>query len=169
MKNIEIERKFLLSPPYSIEEFLKDRGINCKKESIEQFYLSSNEAGVNRYRRVANRYIHTIKKGSGLQRQEIEEEITLQEYQEAKKRASNIIKKIRCHFEIDNYHFELDIFKESLNGLIILEIEFNDLESAKSFKIPNILSSIVSAEVTEDIRFTNGYLSKTMTIPKVEE
>ncbi len=166
MKNsIEIERRFLLLP-CSVKKFLKKKHIIYSRESIEQVYIKSDELGAERFRRAGNRYIHTIKTGSGLQRQEIEEYVSYKEYQDAKLKNPNIIKKIRCRFELDGYEFELDIFKDRLKGLNILEIEFDDLNSAKSFKMPDVLSQIVISEVTDDRRFTNGYLSKSMTIPK---
>lgn len=168
MKDIEIEKKFLLSP-CSMKRFLGERRIRYAKVPIEQFYIRSDDESAERYRKIGGRYIHTIKRGSGLRREEIETEVSKKEYMDAKRNASNIIIKTRCRFELDGYNFELDIFKGSLKGLNLLEIEFDSLESADSFKMPDILNQVVICEVTEDKRFTNGFLSKNMTIPAMDE
>ena len=167
MKNIEIERKFLLIP-CSIKRFLKKNGIDYQIEKIEQFYIQSSENGVERYRQKGDKYIHTIKKGSGLIREEYEEFVDKNIYLTSRKSASNIIKKSRYIFKIDGNEFELDEFEGDLKGLNILEIEFKDKKSAENFTLPNIFRDIVISEVTEDIRFSNGYLSKEMTIPTIE-
>ena len=167
MENIEIERKFLLSP-CSIKRFLREQKIRYLKIPIEQFYIRSDSEGVERYRGVKGRYIHTIKRGAGLSREEIEHFVSKSEYKSAKRGATNIIKKIRYRFDIDRYSFELDIFKGSLKGLNMLEIEFDSIDEANSFKMPKMLQSIIISEVTEDRRFTNGFLSKEMTIPTID-
>jgi len=168
MKNIEIERKFLLIP-CSIKEFLEKNGIDYQVEEIEQFYIKSSQDGVERYRRKGDKYIHTIKKGSGLVREEYEEFVDRDEYLKYHKDASNILKKDRYIFDIEKHRFELDEFKDKLKGLNILEIEFRDKNSAKQFILPELFKDIVISEVTEDIRFTNGYLSKYMKIPTIDK
>ncbi len=168
MKNIEIEKKFLLSP-CSMKRFLRERRIRYAKVPIKQFYIKSDEKSAERYRKIGGRYIHTIKHGSGLRREEIETEVSKKEYMDAKRSASNMIIKTRYRFKLDGYNFELDIFKGALKGLNLLEIEFDSVESAGSFKMPDILNQIVISEVTEDKRFTNGFLSKNMTIPAMDK
>jgi len=168
MKNIEIERKFLLSP-CSIKEFLAKNGIDYRVEEIEQFYIKSSKDGVERYRQKGDKYIHTIKKGSGLIREEYEEFVDRDEYLKYRKSASNILKKSRYIFDIGDNRFELDEFKGKLKGLNILEVEFEDEKSAEEFNLPELFDNIVISEVTEDIRFTNGYLSKHMKIPIIDK
>jgi len=168
MKNIEIERKFLLTP-CSIKEFLEKNSIDYQVEEIEQFYIKSSKDGVERYRQKGNKYIHTIKRGSGLIREEYEEFVDRDEYLKYRKEASNILQKYRYIFDIGKNRFELDEFIGKLKGLNILEIEFRDENSANQFTLPKLFEDIVISEVTEDIRFTNGYLSKTMKIPTTKK
>jgi len=169
MKNLEIEKKFLLTP-CSIKRFLKEQKLNYRVKEIEQFYLPSKEFNSERYRKIDDRYIHTQKKGAGLVRKEYEIEISKAEYQ-AKKRLNRggVIKKRRYIVEIDNLIYELDAFGGALKGLNFLEIEFKDLKEAKDFKIADIFKDIVIAEVTNDFNFTNASISKSMKIPRLNQ
>ncbi len=168
MKHLEIERKFLL-PPCSIKKFLKRNAIAYKKVPIEQFYLKSSAKGVDRYRRIGKRFIHTKKSGSGLVRQEYEESIDKRRYKKAmRKNRGGVLKKERYIFTLGDFKGELDRFKGSLKGLNLLEIEFPDELSARAFKLPKPFAKLVLAEVTEDPRFSNAYLSKSMRIPSID-
>jgi CYTH domain-containing protein len=166
---LEIEKRFLLKP-VDIEELLKSKDLLFKKVKIEQFYVSSSKDGVERYRKVGDSFIHTIKRGFGLIREEYEERITKKEYLNQKRKVQNkrLIKKDRyiTHFE-DNI-LEIDSFKGFLKGLLILEVEFYDKKSFEEFKFPEFLKPFLIRDITNDIEFTNGYLSKVSVIPSIK-
>ncbi|WP_457607917.1 CHAD domain-containing protein [Nitratifractor sp.] len=171
MKKMEIERRFLLIP-CSVERLLKEEGVDYRMEKIEQFYLESSEQSVDRYRRIGDRYIHTRKRGAGLVREEWEEEVSREEYLEARQKVNKKRRIVKKRFVVkwkEGLSFEIDSFKEALKGLEILEMEFPDRERAEAFQLPEPYRKICIAEVTEDRRFTNGALSRTMRIPPIEE
>jgi len=168
MSNLEIERKFLLYP-CSMKRFLKKEGLEWKAVKIEQFYLLAGEGGVERYRRYGNGYIKTIKRGSGLVREEKEIEISKTLYEEVKcQNSSGVIKKVRRVVNFDDHTFEIDSFKKPFKGFNLLEVEFKSESDAKSFELPDIFKEILVAEVTENRDFTNGFLSRSMKIPSIE-
>ncbi len=52
--------------------------------------------------------------------------------------------------------FGIDVFEDSLTGLILAEAEFESAEQSESL----ILPSFIVHEISEDIRFTGGRLAK---------
>ncbi|WP_457599667.1 CHAD domain-containing protein [Hydrogenimonas sp.] len=168
MKHFEIERRFLLYP-CSMKRFLKMHGIPFESSRILQFYLVANEGEVVRYRRRDDTYVRTVKRGSGLVREESEEPITKEAFEEAFRRnRGGVIEKRRLLFRMDGYTFELDSFKKRLKGLNILEVEFASESEARKFELPRIFETILAAEVTRNAAFTNGALSRSMRIPPLE-
>ncbi len=167
MKQMEIERKFLL-PPCSMKRFLKKNEISYEKFPIEQFYLAGDDSSAERYRRIGERYVHTIKTGAGLVREEFEEPVSAYVYERMKAQNSGkIIKKVRFRFELEGYTFELDSFKGRLKGLNVLEVEFKERASALSFRLPALFEGVVLKEVTQNPDFTNGSISRNMQIPAI--
>ena len=165
MPQLEIEKRYLISSD-NIEKILRNDFIDFKSETLEQFYLIATIEKTLRYRKEGDRYIKNSKKGNGLVREELEEEVSKSEYKRAKKeRIGGIIKKTRYSFTIDQYHFELDIFKGKLKGLRILEVEFKDIEEANNFKMPAILQPLIIKEITNETIYSNGALSRSMQIP----
>jgi CHAD domain-containing protein/CYTH domain-containing protein len=168
MKHLEIERKFLL-PPCSPKKFLKKEGIAYRKVTIEQFYLQSSEAGIERYRRIGKRYVHTRKSGSGLVREEREEPIDKKRYLAAlRQNQGGILRKTRYIFRLGKLEGELDHFKGPLEGLNILEVEFPDEKQARTFRLPKPFTKLSLCDVTENPRFTNGSLARQMRLPAIE-
>jgi len=165
VSKLEIERRFLFNN-CNIYKLLRKNGISFVVSKMEQFYLVATKEETLRFRKENNQYIKNIKRGSGLVREEIENNISKQEFLDAKSiNSGGIIKKSRVTFIIDSYKFELDIFKATLKGLSILEVEFSNLKDAQNFKIPTILKPFIIKEITKELIYTNGALSKSMKIP----
>lgn len=147
----EIERKFVVqSVPFSLEKY--------PTYTIRQGYLlvSPDEDEV-RVRQKEDLFFLTIKKGVGLERQEIEIEITHQQFENLyAATADHCLGKRRFEIEYKSYLIELDIFTGRLNGLIIAEVEFKTVEESRLFKIPEWFDR----EVTEDAGFANRNLAK---------
>ena len=165
MNHLEIERRYILFP-CNVKRLLKDAGVGYESCPVEQFYLRADARGVERYRRICDRYVRTVKQGSGLVRQESETEISKEAFEAARARhVGGVIRKIRRIFATEGRRYELDSFKGVLKGLNVLEIEFSDEEEAKRFRLPEWLARAVVAEVTERPDFTNGAIARTMRIP----
>ncbi len=165
---IEIERRFLLSP-ILVERVLKAEGVEFEKIEIEQFYLSSSEDGVDRYRKEGNRFLHTQKVGFGLMREEVEKEISESQYYNTREEhRGNFIQKLRFIIKGESSKIEIDQFRGSLKGLVILEAEFKSKQASTEFALPPFLDRFNIKEVTRYREFTNGYLSKEMRIPSID-
>lgn len=147
---IEIERKFLVIN----ESFLTQATSHTR---IVQGYLNSNPERTVRIRiKGENGYI-TIKgksNESGTTRLEWEKKIPLNEAEQLLALCeSGVIDKIRYEVPVGNHFYEVDVFSNENQGLIIAEIE---LQSENEwFEKPNWLGQ----EVTTDERYYNSYLS----------
>ncbi|WP_396194610.1 CYTH domain-containing protein [Flavobacterium sp.] len=148
---IEIERKFLvLSNDFINESFSQKR--------IVQGYLSSNPERTVRVRIKGDKGYLTIKGKSsdnGTTRLEWEREISLTDAETLLTICENgIIDKIRYEVKVGRHVYEVDIFSGENDGLVMAEIELET--ESESFEKPNWLG----AEVTNDERYYNAYLSK---------
>jgi CYTH domain-containing protein len=152
---MEIERKWLISPekiPYRLEEL--------PALAIEQAYISFNP--VVRVRKIneGERYILTIKRPTehgGIAAAEAEHEIDRGTYEFLLGHAAGtVITKTRyLHTLPAGLTEEIDVFSGALKGLAYLEIEFPDLETAKSWPTP----AWAEADVTMEGRFKNSALA----------
>ncbi len=145
---IEIERKFLVNKellPVSDELYV-----------IEQAYLNDDPKRLVRIRISDKKAFLTIKsKGNGISRPEFEYDIPLDDAKELMKLALYPpISKIRHIIFHAGKKWELDVFSNSNEGLIMAELEL-DAED-EQFSIPDW----VKEEVTGDKRFYNYELSK---------
>lgn len=148
---VEIERKFLvLSNDFIAEAFSKKR--------IVQAYLSSNPERAVRVRIKEDKAFLTIKgKGnsSGTTRLEWETEIPVSDAERLLPICEEgIIDKIRYEIKVGKHTYEVDVFTDENEGLIMAEIELESEE--ETFEKPFWLGQ----EVTNDERFYNAYLSK---------
>ena len=70
--------------------------------------------------------------------------------------SGNIISKTRYIIPYNGFKIELDIFHDKFEGLKYAEVEFPDIEGAKSFIAPDYFGE----EVTEDASYQNSSLSR---------
>lgn len=136
MKNVEIERKFLVRK--------KDLSFTLSKykhSEISQGFIYIKPA--IRIRKIGDKYTLTIKTKppreikakNDLARTEYEIEIPKKCYNYLLKFCKGrVIKKTRYYIPYRQYVIELDIFKGDLNGLIYAEIEFESVKKAEKFK-----------------------------------
>ena len=107
----------------------------------------------------------TTKRGKGLVREETTTQISKEEYEkELAKHAGNIIYKQRFVYDYEDENgmgtLEFDVYAEELTGLIILEVEFEDVATAKDFVLPNWVTAHDNAhEVTNDPHYKNVSLA----------
>lgn len=153
--DVEIEKKWLIREediPYNLS--------NAEVFEIEQTYISfSPEIRVRRING-GQEYTFAVKTNltsDGMVRDELEENITEEEYNNLiKKKEGNTIHKTRYQFLDGEYLVAIDIFSGELKGLAYMEIEFVNKDEANNFKTP----SWVIKDVTDDIRYKNGYLAR---------
>ena len=148
---VEIERKFLVnSNAFKTEAFTQNR--------ISQGYLSSVPERTVRVRIKGNKGFLTIKgvsNESGLSRFEWEKEIPVDEASALLKLCEQgVIEKTRFEVKMGNHIIEIDEFYGDNEGLIMAEIELQS--ETETFEKPNWLG----AEVTQDFRYYNSYLSQ---------
>ena len=148
---VEIERKFLVnSNAFKTEAYTQNR--------ISQGYLSSVPERTVRVRIKGNKGFLTIKgvsNESGLSRFEWEKEIPVDEATALLKLCEQgVIEKTRFEVKMGNHIIEIDEFYGDNEGLIMAEIELQS--ETETFEKPNWLG----AEVTQDFRYYNSYLSQ---------
>ena len=160
----EIERK------YAINYFPEDMKINSVVY-IEQSSIYRDFNTMIRIRKIQDElnnntyYVYTLKtKGEALdksqsiaEKYEIENYITQAEYEELlKTKIGNTIKKTRIIVPIENnLKVEIDVFYDYLENHLTAEIEFENVEAAKSFKKPDWLGEELGYK-----ELSNGKLSR---------
>ena len=146
---MEIERKYLVRKlPENLEQY--------NKKEIAQGYLCTEP--VVRIRRSNDDYYMTYK-GDGLMvREEYNLPLTQEAYEHLRPKIDGLlIAKTRYLIPLDNkWTAELDVFEEDLNGLVIVEVEFNTVEEANAFHAPDWFGE----DVTNSGKYHNSYLSQ---------
>lgn len=146
---MEIERKFLVAQ-------LPDNLDNYSCRYIEQGYLSTKP--VVRVRRDNDDYYLTYKGSGMMAREEYNLPLTKDSYEHLIKKADgNIITKKRYEIPDGNgYTIELDIFEGAFNGTVIAEVEFNTIEEADNYIMPEFFTE----DVTNNPEYHNSNMSK---------
>jgi len=149
-EQLEIERKFVL--PKLPEDLIT----SVQGDEIKQGYLLREKGQELRIRKRNQEYWMTLKQGRGLSRIEHECSIPPEQFEMLwPLTAGQRIEKIRYTIKQQGLLFEIDCFKGSLDPLIILEVEFENFEASRKFKIP----AFASREVTEDENYKNASLA----------
>ena len=142
---MEIERKYLVSRmPENIERY--------DFSYIEQGYICRDP--VLRIRHCDDRFILTYKGEGMLAREEVNIPITEAGFAALwTKIDGTVIKKLRYYIPLeDGLTAELDIFEMPRRGLVIVEVEFPDLETSERFTPPDWFGP----EVTNDPFYHNS-------------
>jgi adenylate cyclase len=146
---IERERRFLVQ---SLPDPLPE------PNRIEQAYVSTGPASV-RVRRIDHRrHVLTIKTGSGRNRHEIERDLSPEEFDAIWAAADQLrIEKRRHRIDLgQGLTAELDLYDGALEGRRLVEVEFDDDDTADDFAPPDWFGR----EVTDDNRYTNSSLAR---------
>ncbi len=146
---VEIERKWRL------RNFPTQFKIGNRTHILQGYIVTS--PGELRLRQVGTYYYLTVKSETGIQREEWEHKIPEWVFTSLWSNIKGKIVKDRATFIWGKYVLEVDTYQGGLEGLIILECEFPDLEEAERFSLPIYLSDAV--EVTGDIKYSNKYLA----------
>ena len=146
----EIERKFLVRT-------LPEQLASFRHAEIDQGYLAIAPGGVQvRLRKAGEKHSLTYKRGRGNAREEREIELTAEQFAvlwpatEGKR-----LTKIRYDVPLGSYTVEIDVYGGRHEGLIVAEVEFEDEQSARDFRIPDWLGR----DVSHDRRYSNQLLA----------
>lgn len=153
---VEIERKFCLDSSQLLQRLLEE-GLRPVHKSLQQVYTHISPTKTIRYRYDGNKVIKTQKKGSGLVREELEEEVLEEDFYDAIQKAiGSVIEKERYTFNLQGFEACIDCFGRDLDGLVFLEVEFPSEEQARTFHLPPFIKAL---EVTNDPFYTNAMLA----------
>jgi CYTH domain-containing protein len=147
---IEIERKFLVKQvPADLNEL--------QGAIIRQGYIIAYQDGTElRVRQKHDTYYLTIKVGDGLTREEIEIELSPDQFERLwPYTEGHRVNKTRYMLPVGDHTAELDLFEGDLLGLILVEVEFDSVEVSEHF-VPPVW---FGRDVTEDDRYKNKRLA----------
>ncbi|SFL60158.1 CYTH domain-containing protein [Paenibacillus sp. 1_12] len=137
---IEIEKKFLL-PAFPQAVLDQENVTLVSKRTIYQTYLAYSKDEEIRVRQLIDvdgscHYTHTFKSGHGMVREEIEYSISEDMYQQLLSRSKLIpLEKVRTTVDHYGILYEIDEYKQI--DLVVVEVEFPDLDAAQMFKVPD--------------------------------
>lgn len=150
---MEIERKWRLE---KVPQQVLD---NCAPVRIMQGYTLVNDRGEVRLRKEADKYILTFKGNGVIARPE--ENYTLESALGFSLLwptiVGEMIEKDRYRYITDAGVFEIDVFNGFHKGLILMELEFPNIEAAHAFTLPEWAQGAL--EVTKDQRYKNKNLA----------
>lgn len=148
---MEIERKFLI-PRENLPENLEEYPCH----HIEHGYLCTSP--VVRIRQSDEEYILTYKSGGLMAREEYNLPLTGEAYSHLKPKTDGIliVKDRYVIPEKDGLFIELDVFRETYEGLLMAEVEFPTREAAEAYIPPEWFGE----EVTWSSRYHNSALSQ---------
>jgi adenylate cyclase len=149
MKQIEIERKFLVKTMPDLSQF--------QQAYILQGYITnSNDSVEVRLRQRDEQYFITVKSGSGMVRNEYETSIEQQQFETLwPATKGKRIEKYRWTGQINSQIYELDIFMGELESLVLVEVEFASTQQADDFQP----AEWFGREVTQDKNYKNKALA----------
>lgn len=120
-------------------------------EEIVDIYISRNKIPPRlRIRRRGEKFEITKKgpKKEGDASHLIEDTIKIEkeEFNELYKLCNKIVTKTRYRYKYNNKTAEFDIFQKGLEGLVLVDIEFETIKEKDNFKIPNFCLDDVTQE-----------------------
>ena len=146
----EIERKFLV-------RLLPDALASFPHAEMWQGYLVTAPGGVQvRMRKAGEKHSLTYKRGRGNAREEREIELSPEQFAvlwpatEGRRLTKN-----RYDGPHGSHLVEIDVYTGKHQGLIVAEVEFDDEQSAREFRVPDWLGK----DVSHDRRYSNQLLA----------
>jgi CYTH domain-containing protein len=149
---MEIERKFVIQ---SVPE-----GVSSGRKIIQGYLWFDPEV---RLRKIGGEHKLTIKPEGTLTREESEHDIPEELFRLLWPLVgSNIVRKTRHLLDYNDLVLEIDVYSGKHEGLITLECEFETVEEAERFELPDWIGPAV--DVTYDSRYRNKELVSGNTI-----
>lgn len=145
---IERERKWLVEQVPAVDG---------PGQRFRQGYLSATGDVAVRIRSIDDtEYWVTVKGGHGAVRTEVEWEITGEQFDALwPLTTGRRIAKVRHRIPVGEHVAELDLFEGDLEGLVLVEVEFDADDDMQSFVGPDWFG----ADVTDDVRYSNAALA----------
>lgn len=148
-EGVEIERKFLVADdPPGLKTF--------PSSQLRQGYLAVDSDAEVRLRDDGHVRTLTVKSGSGLERGEVEVELSAEQFEALW--PATVGKRLMKHrFELPagKWIHQLDVYAGPLEGLKVVEVEFPSAADATGFEPPDWFGR----EVTNDARYKNASLA----------
>ncbi|MCV3423483.1 hypothetical protein L8V89_05280 [Campylobacter lari] len=153
----EVQKRFLIENDDFIK-ILKKEKLAYSKDKICVFFTCINPFCDIKYKKINQDYyqftfykLHDIldKKNYKISKKEFKHQ--------GKNTITNIVKKTRISFELDNTRFFLYKFKNNLKNLVILKVIFSTIEEAKRFDLPHFFKNY--KEITDDENFYSKNLA----------
>lgn len=145
---MEIERKFLVDlSKFDYKEY--------PHKEYTQGYL--NTKPVVRVRREGDEYVLTYKGGGMMVREEYNLPLNKESFEHLIQKADGrVIEKTRYFIPFGKYTIELDVFKGELAPLVMAEVEFETVEEAERFIVPEWFIE----DVTNNPEYHNSRMSQ---------
>lgn len=148
---IEVEKTFLIKT-------LPDLS-NCKSKEIIDIYFPKTDAHpCLRVRKNGDSYEITKKKpvNDGDASHQIEQtiDLTKEEFEILSKLDGKRIHKIRYYYPYESLVAEIDVFKSDLEGLVLVDFEFDSVEEKDAFGTPEFCL----ADVTQELFVAGGMI-----------
>ena len=133
---------------------------NDRSKDMLDIYIHSSDKHPNlRIRKIGERLEITkkqpIKEGDASHQLETTIPLTKEEYAELNALKGKRVEKTRYYYEEGGVQYEIDVFHGSLEGLVLVDVEFDSLEKQKVFVAP----SWCLADVTQEKFLAGGMLS----------
>ena len=158
----EIERKFEIEYPTAAELDAMLAVPGARSVKITQVYLTSDDGGSRRIRRSESdgnvKYRMTVKRGSGIVREERETEITADEYERLLSEAEAglmPINKVRICVPSGDRVIEIDLY-DGFTDYAVAEVEL----TAADEQLPDMSCIHVIREVTGEYAWLNRAIAK---------
>jgi len=165
---MEVERKYRVNPDAFNPTMFH---VEHVREMLQTYLVVSDTAEIRVRKDVdvtskKTTYLYTEKGEGSLVRPEHNQEISETQYLalRAKGTVGNHIHKLRHTVVVEGIVAEIDVYSQQLEGLIVLEIEFNEgslderIAQATNITLPEPLQNIIIADITEDSRYKNKNL-----------
>jgi len=150
---MEIERKFVLKAVPG--------GVHSGREVVPGYLWFDPEF---RLRKIGEERLLTIKSIGDLTRDEAEHAIPEGLFSLLWPLVgSNVVRKTRYLLDYNGLTLEVDVYSGRHEGLVVLECEFNTVEEAEGFELPEWVGP--ATDVTLDSRFKNSELSRSGKVP----
>lgn len=135
----EIERKFLLRQmPSDLDLSMGVR--------ILQGYLCLEPGREIRIRSMARQYTMTIKEGQGLVRRETEIALDPKQFEDLWQcTLGRRIDKMRYDYPWQGYTLSIDLYRDALEGLNVVEVEFASEAASAAFQAPSFAGDDITA------------------------
>lgn len=132
---------------------------NARSKEILDIYIPSSAKHPDlRIRKIGERREITkkqpVKEGDASHQLETTIPLTKEEYAELSELKGKWVEKTRYYYEEQGVNYEIDVFKGDLEGLVLVDVEFDSLEKKAAFVAP----SWCLAEVTQEEFIAGGML-----------